>query len=84
MSSALLGRARIVVVAVSATMLAGCGATERTLTPAVAPTSGGTAALGPPAPTVPADQLVGKWGLGAYHRDSDRARTEKEARAQCS
>lgn len=84
MSSALLGRARIVGVVVAAAMLAGCGATERTLTPAVAPSSGGTAALGPPAPTVPADQLVGKWGLGAYHRDSDRPRTEKEARAQCS
>jgi hypothetical protein len=41
----------------------------------------------PPVVTAPAispDQLVGKWGLAAYHRDTDRARTIKEARAQCS
>ncbi|MCB1541350.1 MAG: hypothetical protein KDJ25_11040 [Rhodoblastus sp.] len=84
MGSTMAGRARAMCVALAAATLAGCGATERTLTPAAAPSSGGTAALGPPAPTVPADQLVGKWGLGAYHRDSDRPRTEKEARAQCS
>ena len=83
MSSALTDRARIVCVVLAAATLAGCGASERTLVPA-APPSGGTAALGPPAPTVPADGLVGRWGLGAYLRDSDRARTEREARAQCS
>lgn len=27
--------------------------------------------------------LVGRWGVAAYHRDSDRERTQKEARAQC-
>lgn len=60
--------------------LAGCSATERT----AAPTPGAPGALGPAAPTIPADRLVGKWGLGAFQRDSDRPRTEKEARAQCS
>ena len=30
------------------------------------------------------DQLVGVWGLGAYHRGSERARTIPEAKAQCS
>jgi len=34
--------------------------------------------------TVSADSLVGKWGVAAYHRDSDRPRTEGEARRQCS
>lgn len=82
MSLAIAGRARIVCVALAAATLAGCGASERTLAPS-APSSGGSA-LGPAAPTVSADKLVGKWGLGAYHRDSDRPRTEKEARAQCS
>lgn len=82
MSLAIAGRARIVCVALAAATLAGCGASERTLAPST-PSSGG-AALGPAAPTVSADKLVGKWGLGAYHRDSDRPRTEKEARAQCS
>lgn len=34
--------------------------------------------------SIPADRLVGKWGVAAYHRDSDRPRTEGEARRQCS
>jgi len=43
----------------------------------------------PPTPAVvPAsvspDQLVGKWGFAAYHKDEDRARTIKEAAAQCN
>lgn len=83
MSSLSAGGARIFCVALAAATLAGCGASERTLTPS-APPSAGSSSLGPAAPTVPADKLVGKWGLGAYHRDSDRPRTEKEARAQCS
>jgi len=28
--------------------------------------------------------LVGRWGLAAYHKDADRARTEVAARGQCS
>ena len=82
MSSVLKGRARLVCVALATAVLAGCGASERTLTPS-AP-SGGSSSLGPAAPTVPADKLIGRWGLGAYLRDSDRPRTEKEARSQCS
>lgn len=84
MSSKFGRRAKLVGAFFVATALAGCGPSERIIAPSAPPPSGGTAALGPPAPTVPADQLVGKWGLGAYHRDTDRPRTEKEARAQCS
>ncbi|WP_245431181.1 hypothetical protein [Rhodoplanes roseus] len=29
------------------------------------------------------EDLVGRWGLAAYHRDADRARTEAAARGQC-
>ncbi|WP_210484811.1 hypothetical protein [Microvirga antarctica] len=36
------------------------------------------------APKVRAEALVGRWGLASYHRDTDRERTLKEARAQCS
>ena len=36
------------------------------------------------APSIAPDQLVGKWGLASYHKDEDRARTIKEARAQCN
>ena len=35
-------------------------------------------------PAVSPDQLVGKWGFAAYHKDEDRARTIKEAAAQCN
>ncbi|MGE4371600.1 MAG: hypothetical protein AB7E29_01670 [Xanthobacter sp.] len=45
----------------------------------------------PPPPARPvftspilANQMVGKWGLAAYHRPQDAARTEAQARAQCS
>jgi hypothetical protein len=49
----------------------------------------GCAETPPPAPAVVApaispDQLVGKWGFAAYHKDTDRARTIKEAAAQCN
>ena len=46
-----------------------------------------------PPPGVPAvampsslrpDDIVGRWGLAAYHRDQDRARTIVEARDQCN
>ena len=46
-----------------------------------------------PPPAVPAvamppslrpDNIVGRWGLAAYHRDQDRARTVVAARDQCT
>ena len=55
----------------AAALLAGC-ATEPPPAPMVA------------APAISSDQLVGKWGFAAYHRDTDRARTIKEALAQCN
>ena len=33
--------------------------------------------------SIPADQFVGNWGLGAYHQEAARARTETAARSQC-
>jgi hypothetical protein len=29
------------------------------------------------------EEIVGRWGYGAFHRDEDRARTEAAARGQC-
>ncbi len=58
-------------VGLGAALLAGC-ATEPPPPPVVA------------APAISPDQLVGKWGFAAYHRDADRARTMKEAAAQCN
>jgi hypothetical protein len=37
----------------------------------------------PVAPAVPAHLIAGRWGLAAYHRDEDRARTEQAARGVC-
>src|SRR4029077_583090 len=51
--------------------IAGCGETPAP-TPAIV------------AASVSPDQLVGKWGFAAYHKDEDRARTIKEASAQCN
>jgi hypothetical protein len=33
--------------------------------------------------SIPADQLVGDWGLASYHQEGARTRTETQARAQC-
>jgi len=33
--------------------------------------------------SIPAEEVVGRWGYGAYHKDADRARTEAAARGQC-
>jgi len=30
-----------------------------------------------------AEEVVGRWGYAAYHKDADRARTEAAARGQC-
>jgi hypothetical protein len=41
-------------------------------------------ATGAPLPaSIPAQDLVGRWGLAAYHKEEDRGRTEAAARGQC-
>jgi hypothetical protein len=35
-------------------------------------------------PSLRPDDIVGRWGLAAYHRDQDRARTEVAAKDQCT
>ncbi|MBK5957586.1 hypothetical protein CCR97_05085 [Rhodoplanes elegans] len=39
-------------------------------------------AAAPPSSIRP-DEIVGRWGIAAYHRPEDRARTEAAARGQC-
>jgi hypothetical protein len=34
-------------------------------------------------PAFPAQDIVGRWGLAAYHKEEDRARTEAAASGQC-
>ena len=54
--------------------------------PGCAGTEGPTAAapaLASAEPAYSAESFVGRWGLGSYHRDADRTRTEKIAAQQC-
>ena len=65
----------------AALLLAGC-ASEMSVSPgpevAAAPPGGA-----PLPASIPAQDLVGRWGLAAYHKDEDRGRTEAAARGQC-
>jgi hypothetical protein len=61
----------LALIVVGAAFLAGCA-------------SEAPAPVAPLAAAVSPDQLVGSWGFAAYHRDSDRARTIKEALGQCN
>lgn len=70
--------APLVAMAIALLALAGCA--SQTVEP-------GPAAVPPPlaaAPaSIPARDLVGRWGYAAYHNDADRTRTEVAARGQC-
>jgi hypothetical protein len=57
--------------------LSGCNSTSQTV-------DAGPMGVPSQPSSIPAERLVGKWGVAAYHRDSDRPRTEGEARRQCS
>ena len=59
-------------------LLSGCN-----LNPFLSPPSPGVPAVAMP-PSLRAEDIVGRWGLAAYHRDQDRARTIVAARDQCT
>ena len=77
--------ANLAVIAALTVTLGACGGgmslpSFSSSSPAPAPEPG----VGPEVPaTVRADELVGKWGLASYQNPADRARTEKQALAQC-
>jgi hypothetical protein len=64
-------------IALLALALAGCATTG----PAPEPPPPPVVPTLPPA--FPSQDLVGRWGLAAYHREEDRARTEAAAANQC-
>lgn len=71
--------------AVLTLLLAGCASQQLSLggfgsSPEPAPA---TQAAAPLPASIPAADLVGRWGLAAYHNEADRARTETAARGQC-
>src|SRR5437588_9740065 len=68
--------------ALGAVMLSGCASQQFSLGTSPAPEAPPVAAALLPA-SIPAQDLVGRWGLAAYHKDEDRARTEAAARGQC-
>lgn len=77
-SLALIGPAAALGLAVS---LAGCTGSLPSLTGSASPPP----PSGPlPPPSFQPEDIVGRWGLGAYHRPEDRTRTEAAARGQCS
>jgi hypothetical protein len=62
-------------------LLAGCAGISL-------PSFGTSSDAPPPAPTVmpskySAEELVGRWGFAAYHKETDRTRTVNAARGQC-
>ena len=78
--------ARLSIVSALAISLGACGSMSLgnfgfgSSQPAVAPEPG----VAPEVPaTIRAQELVGKWGLASYQNPADRARTEKQAAAQC-
>jgi len=78
--------ARLSIVSALAVSLGACGSMSLgnfgfgSSQPAVAPEPG----VAPEVPaTIRAQELVGKWGFASYQNPADRARTEKQAAAQC-
>jgi hypothetical protein len=65
--------------ALLAAALAGCATTPPSA-PAEPPPPAVTPTL---PPSFSPQELIGRWGLAAYHRPDDRARTEAAARNQC-
>ena len=35
-------------------------------------------------PAFPPEDIVGRWGFASFHKEGDRPRTEKSAKAQCN
>lgn len=70
------------VAAVAALALSGCASQQLSLGGSSDPQPAPVGAAPLPA-SIPAQDLVGRWGLAAYHKDEDRGRTEAAARGQC-
>ncbi|HML08898.1 MAG TPA: hypothetical protein VK430_12335 [Xanthobacteraceae bacterium] len=74
------GLAALPVLALSLCTLLGCTTNQ----PGIEAAAPAPAALAPEIPsTIRPEEVVGRWGYGAYHNESDRARTEAAARGQC-
>ncbi|HEX3497537.1 MAG TPA: hypothetical protein VHT02_10285, partial [Methylocella sp.] len=68
------------VVCMAGILLAGCSTNNSPPIETQAATPAGVPSM--PSQYHP-EELIGRWGYGAYHNDSDLARTTSAARAQC-
>ena len=71
-------RARAALVLASALLLSGC--LEATLSDLLGPSTTASGGITKPLKT---GDLVGSWGLAAYHRAADAAKVEQAARGEC-
>src|SRR5437763_1265117 len=67
----------------AAMLLAGCASQQFSLGGSSSEPAPVQTAAAPLPASIPAADLVGRWGLAAYHKDEDRGRTEAAARGQC-
>jgi hypothetical protein len=66
-------------VALQVLTVSGCAMNSPTVAPPPA-----APAMAPEIPSsIRPEEVVGRWGYGAYHKETDRARTEAAARGQC-
>src|SRR5919201_2705032 len=65
--------------------LMGCaGSTTGFFAPSAEPPPPPPIAAAPPPPDMNPADFVGRWGYAAYHKETDRVRTEAAARGQCT
>ncbi len=81
MSASLRDLRQLATIALAALALSSCSSNPFS---SPEPTPPPPAALAPEIPaSIRPEEIVGRWGYGAYHNETDRARTEAAARAQC-
>ena len=73
----------VTLAALGAMLLGGCASQQFSLGGSSPEPVAVQPAAAPLPASIPAADLVGRWGLAAYHKEEDRARTEAAARAQC-
>ena len=76
--------ARLSVASALAIFLGACGSMSLPTFSSSQPTAAPEPGVEPEMPaTIRSEELVGKWGLASFQNPNDRARTEKQAAAQC-
>src|SRR5262249_21670510 len=76
--------ANLLVISALALLLGACGSMSLPTFSSSQPAAPAEPGVEPEMPsTVHSEELVGKWGLASFQNPNDRARTEKQAAAQC-